>query len=98
MMKSKGHIQSFKEHQENLNISGVGSSKKNYDKLITELNLLKYEDGSEVSVKLIDGVVKGFKFQLTDVGLEFEKKIDAICKRCGFNDWTPYDSESIQFW
>jgi len=27
MMKSKGHIQSFKEHQEKLNISGVISSK-----------------------------------------------------------------------
>ena len=27
-MKGKGHIQSFKEHQENLNISDVSDSKK----------------------------------------------------------------------
>jgi hypothetical protein len=97
-MKDLKHIKRFNESEENLNISDVRSSKRNYDKLIMELNLLKYEDGSEVNVKLVNGVVKGFKFYLTDVDLEFEKKIDDICKKCGFNDWIPCDGESIEFW
>jgi hypothetical protein len=106
-MKDNKHIQSFNEHKENLNISDVRSS-KNYKKLIKELNNLKYKDGSKVEVILVHDtltimgktynveVVRGFKFYLTD-GLEFEKKIDKVCKICGFDDWWAYDEESIKF-
>ncbi len=82
---------------------------KDYNKLLKRFNRLKYEDGSSVDVKLFkDKVtvcgkdittqeVKGFKFYLTDVGLKFEKKIDRICKDCGFSDWYPSGEDSLSF-
>jgi rubrerythrin len=41
-MKNNKHIQSFNEHQENLNISDVSESKKSFDGELTSDNIYKY--------------------------------------------------------
>ncbi len=51
-MKGNKHIQSFNEHQENLNISDVSDSKKiNWDDFIQDL---RRDMGSNTSIKTTD--------------------------------------------
>ena len=51
-MKGKRHIQSFNEHQENLNISDVSDSQKiNWDDFIQDL---RRDMGSNTSIKTTD--------------------------------------------
>ena len=61
-MKNNKHIQSFNEHQENLNISDVSESKKSFDGELTSDNIYKYyleqtKDEKEAK-KLLDKLIK----------------------------------------
>lgn len=61
-MKDNKHIQSFNEHQENLNISDVSESKKSFDGELTSDNIYKYyleqtKDEKEAK-KLLDKLIK----------------------------------------
>lgn len=80
-----------------------------FNKVVELCNQLKYEDGSSVQVKLEEGIttyapsivsykhITGFKFFQTDAGIDFEKKINKICKAAGFDDWIPSGPSSIMF-
>jgi uncharacterized protein (UPF0332 family) len=46
-MKGKGHIQSFNEHQENLNISDVRSSKSNKPKMLFNFRISNDSSGEQ---------------------------------------------------
>lgn len=73
-MKNKRHIKSFNEHQENLNISDVRSSKKTIGQISDEIEELEdiknryeqkgdFERTSKIQDK-IDGLKKEFKDKL----------------------------------
>jgi hypothetical protein len=64
-MKSKGHIQSFKEHQENLNISDVRSSKLSFDEYVGDI-IDELNKRFDLTTKEIDEIVEWYRDDIED--------------------------------